>query len=173
MNCLLLAPTSVAASNVGGSTIHSALRIHQTEAGYQTLALYDRDFNNQLAEIETLIIDEISMVSASLFTFISNLFASIHNSTQAFWRHKCYSRGEYVFRSSVWHLFYPFFLNQPHRHQANTHFYQMLEEIRFGNISEETWNCLLQKANSYKPQRSLPSLITTTHIVSYKQTADQ
>ena len=49
----------------------------------------------------------------------------------------------------------------------------MLEEIRFRNISEETWNCLLQKANSYKPQRSLPSLITTIHIVSYKQTADQ
>ena len=131
--------------------MHSALQIHQTEAGYQTLALYDRDFNNQLAEIETLIIDEISMVSASLFTFISNLFASIHNSTQAFGGINVIIvgdlaqlppvRGEYVFRSSVWHLFYPFFLNQPHRHQANTHFYQMLEEIRFSNISDETWNC--------------------------------
>ena len=31
----------------------------------------------------------------------------------------------------------------------------------------------MQKTKSYKPQRSLPSLITTTHIVSYKQTADQ
>ncbi|CAG8490878.1 16859_t:CDS:2 [Acaulospora morrowiae] len=156
---------------------------YQTEAGYQTLAFYDKDFNNQLAEIETLIIDEVSMVSASLFTFISNLFASIHNSTQAFEGINVIVvgdlaqlppvRGEYVFHSSIWHLFYPFFLNQPHRHQANTHFYQMLEEIRFGNISEKTWNSLLQKANSYKPQHSLSSLITTTHIISYKQTADQ
>ena len=183
MNCLLLAPTGVAALNVSGSTIHSALRIHQTEAGYQTLAFHDKDFNNQLAKIETLIIDEISMVSASLFTFISNLFASIHNSTQVFGGINVIVvgdlaqlppvRGEYVFHSSIWHLFYPFFLNQPHRHQANSHFYQMLEEIRFGNISEETWNCLLQKANSYESQRSLLSLITTTHIVSYKQTANQ
>src|SRR6185312_9136955 len=70
MNCLLLAPTGVAALNVSGSTIHSALRIHQTEAGYQTLAFHDKDFNNQLAKIETLIIDGLS------FT-ISNLFASI------------------------------------------------------------------------------------------------
>ena len=31
----------------------------------------------------------------------------------------------------------------------------------------------MQKTKSYKPQRSLPSLITTTHIESYKQTADQ
>ena len=93
------------------------------------------------------------MVSASLFTFISNLFASIHNNTQAFGGINVIVvgdlvqllpvRGEYVFYSSVWHLFCPFFLNQPHRHQANTHFYQMLEEIRF----RETWNCLLQKTN--------------------------
>jgi len=32
---------------------------------------------------------------------------------------------------------------------------------------------LLQRANSYKPQHSLLSLITTTHIVYYKQMADQ
>jgi len=31
----------------------------------------------------------------------------------------------------------------------------------------------LQKTKSYKPQRSLLSLITTTHIEYYKQTADQ
>jgi len=31
-----------------------------------------------------LIIDEISMVSASLFTFLSNLFALLHNNAQAF-----------------------------------------------------------------------------------------
>jgi len=182
-NCLLLAPTGVAALNVGGSTIHSALRIHQTEAGYQTLAFYDKEFSNQLAKVDTLIIDEISMVSASLFTFVSNLFASLHNNALAFGGINVIVvgdlaqlppvHGQYVFHSSIWHLFYPFFLRQPQRHQTNSHFYQMLEEIRFGNISNETWNCLLQKTNDYKPQRSLPSLITTTHIVSYKQTADQ
>ena len=50
--------------------------------------------------------------------------------------------GEYQICLSFvcWHLFYPFFINQPQRYQANTHVYQMLEEIRFGNISDETWN---------------------------------
>jgi len=36
-------PTGVAALNVGGSTIHSALWIHQTEARYQTLSFYNKE----------------------------------------------------------------------------------------------------------------------------------
>ena len=40
-------------------TIHSALRIHQSEAGYQTLAFYDNAFKQQLAKINTLITDGI------------------------------------------------------------------------------------------------------------------
>jgi len=124
-------PTGVAALNVGGSTIHSALRIHQTEAGYQTLAFYDKEFSTQLAKIDTLIIDEISMVSASLFTFLSNLFASLHNNAQAFRGINVIVvgylaqlppvHGQYVFYSSIWHLF----LRQPKCDQANSHFYQM------------------------------------------------
>ena len=83
-NCLLLAPTGVTSLNIGGSTIHSALWIHQTESGYQTLAFYDKEFSNQLTKIDTLIIDEISMVSASLFNFISHFFVSLHNNNIAF-----------------------------------------------------------------------------------------
>jgi len=182
-NYLLLAPTGVAAQNVGGSTIHSALRIHQTEAGYQTLAFYDKDFKDLLAKIETIIIDEISMVSASLFTFISNLFALIHNNDQAFGGINIIIIGDLaqlppvcgqpVFYASIWHLFYPLFLKQPQYHQSNNKFYQMLEEIRMGNISDYTWQQLIDKCNSYKPRHSLHKLITTTHIVPYKETANQ
>ena len=49
----------------------------------------------------------------------------------------------------------------------------MLQEIRLGNISETTWDRPSQKAAAYKPCFSLESLVTTTHIVSYKQTAEQ
>ena len=59
-----MAPTGVAAQSIGGLTIHSALRITQSEAGFQSLALYDQDFRKQLLKIKVLIIDEISMVSA-------------------------------------------------------------------------------------------------------------
>src|SRR5947209_6123635 len=77
---LLTAPTGVAAQNVGGSTIHSALRLTHSASGYKSLAFYDLEFKKKLQNIKILIIDEISMVSAALFNFISNLFARIHNS---------------------------------------------------------------------------------------------
>ena len=123
------------------------------------------------------------MVSATLFTYISNLFASIHNNDLAFGGINIIVvgdlaqlppvRGESVFHSPIWRLFYPLFLTQPRRQQSDENFYQMLQEIRLGNISETTWDRLIQKAAAYKPCFSLESLVTTTHIVSYKQTAEQ
>ena len=120
------------------------------------------------------------MVSASLFTFISNLFASIHNNDQAFGGINIIIvgdlaqlppvRGQLVFYASIWHLFYPLFLKKPQRHQSDTKFYQILEEI---NISDYAWQQLVDKCNSYKPQHSLQKLVTTTHIVPYKETANQ
>ena len=70
---LLTAPTGVAAQNIGGSTIHSALRLMQSGSGYQSLAFYDLEFKKKLQAIQAiqiLIIDEISMVSVKIFHFI-------------------------------------------------------------------------------------------------------
>jgi len=179
---LLLAPTGVAAQNIGGFTIHSALRITQSESGFQTLAYYDSEFKNELLKIQTIIIDEISMVSASLFTFIANMFGRIHENDMAFGGINIIVVGDLaqlppvraspVFHSSVWHLFYPLFLRQPKRQHQDENFYQMLEEIRFGNISQNTWNKLLQKAASYKADMSLDNILTITHVVGHRQTAD-
>ena len=76
-NYLLLAPTGIAATNIRGKTIHSALRIHETQSGFQSLAFYDHDFFKYLKTIDTLIINEISMVSATFFSFISDMFSII------------------------------------------------------------------------------------------------
>jgi hypothetical protein len=40
---LLIAPTGVAAQNIGGSTIHSSLRILSTQTSFYTLAFHDND----------------------------------------------------------------------------------------------------------------------------------
>jgi chromosomal replication initiation ATPase DnaA len=81
---LLIAPTEVAAQNIGGSTIHSSLRILSTQTNFYTLAFHNNDFKDKLKIINTLIIEEVSMVSAELLEFISNMFATIHNNTLAF-----------------------------------------------------------------------------------------
>ena len=180
---LLTAPTGVAAQNIGGQTIHSALRLTQSGSGYQSLAFYDLEFKKKLQSIQILIIEEISMVSATLFNFISNLFARIHNSDIAFGGICVIAvgdlaqlppvRGDYVFYSSIWQLFYPLFLHKPQRHQEDEEFYQMLEEIRFGTISDATWSKLVEKATNYNNDQSPDSLLTTTHIVGYCETSKQ
>jgi len=172
---LLTAPTGVSAQTVGGFTLHSALRLSQSESGYHTLAFHDPDFKKYLQTIQTLIIEEVSMVSASLLDFLSNMFARIHNSDIAFGGINVILvgdlaqlppvRGEYVFYSSVWHLFYPLFLHEPQRQYDDQQFYQMLEEIRFGKISDSSWTKITEKAANYDANPTSDWLLTTTHII--------
>ena len=64
---LILAPTGVAAINIDGTTIHTALGIN---VGHKLYPLNDRQcgiLRNKLSEIKFIIIDEISMVSSVLF----------------------------------------------------------------------------------------------------------
>jgi len=180
---LLTAPTGVAAQNIGGQTIHSALRLTQSGSGYQSLAFYDLEFKKKLQSIQILIIEEISMVSAALFNFISNLFARIHNSDIAFGG-ICVIvvgdlaqlppvKGEFVFYSSIWQLFYPLFLYKSQRHQDDEELYQMLEEIRFNTISDTTWAKLVERSTNYDNEQSLDLLLTTTFIVAYCEISKQ
>ena len=64
---LLLAPTGVAAINIDGTAIHTALGI---TVGSKLYPFNDRQrgiLQNKLAEVKFIIIDEISMVSSVLF----------------------------------------------------------------------------------------------------------
>jgi len=81
---LLMAPTGVAAENVGGETIHSKLKITGNIYNLQTLSLYDEHSKSELKKMEYIIIDEISMVSSQLLTFISKIFCKLHNNLYEF-----------------------------------------------------------------------------------------
>ena len=61
----VVAPTGVAALNVGGQTIHSFLRLPVGLIGNSRL-YQDRDLRRLLMALDVLIIDEISMVSADV-----------------------------------------------------------------------------------------------------------
>lgn len=67
-NCVFLAPTGIAAVNIGGSTIHSFLRL---APGLMTEDLIESIGNKKQRElirsVEVVIIDEISMVRSDLF----------------------------------------------------------------------------------------------------------
>jgi ATP-dependent DNA helicase PIF1 len=105
------------------------------------------------------------------------MFATIHNNTLAFGGINVIVVGDLVqlppvtgspiFKSSIWKLFYPLFLRQPHRQQNQLEFYEMLQNIRLGNITEEMWNKLQRKHESFNPNRPIDLLLNTTNIVGY------
>jgi len=47
-------------------------------------------------------------------------------------------KGDAVFYSSIWQLFYPLILHKSYRQCDDEQFFQMLEEIKFGKISNAT-----------------------------------
>ena len=87
----------------------------------------------QLCDILTL----NTMVWAALLNFVSQLFANIYNNDIAFGGINMIVAGDLaqlppvggtqVFHSTIWYLFYP-----------DNLFYQILEEIRLGNISQSS-----------------------------------
>ena len=92
------------------------------------------------------------MVLAELMNFISNLFSRIHGNALPFGGVNVIVVGDLaqlppvtghpVFRSAIWPLFYLLFLRTPQRQHNDTEFFHILEEVRMGNISLETWDTL-------------------------------
>ena len=86
---LKLAPTGIAAINIEGRTIHSALSIVSTDNSYRSTHFTTSIFNTQekqetLREISVLLIDEISMVSAEMLSYISSVFGRLHGNGRPF-----------------------------------------------------------------------------------------
>ena len=80
---MVVAPTGIAALNIGGTTINSAFRI-----GFETIPLItkskDPRFAKLLRNLELLIIDEVSMVRAPMLDAISQSLQIHRNSEEPF-----------------------------------------------------------------------------------------
>ena len=72
-NAIVVAPTGIAALNVDGYTIHRLFSFHKdtTVEFVQSSDYFPRRFAQALKEIDTLIIDEASMVRADMFDCIA------------------------------------------------------------------------------------------------------
>ncbi len=123
------------------------------------------------------------MISGELLDFISDIFANFHNNAIPFGNINVILirnlaqlpsiTGQPVFRAVAWPLFYPLFLKTPQRQHNDPMFYQILQEVRLGNISIETWNILQQHHSEFLNQPLIDILLNTTHIVGFKQIAQQ
>jgi len=49
----------------------------------------------------------------------------------------------------------------------------MLQEVRMGNISSDTWQLLQQRHSEFTTQPTVDTLLNTTHIVGFRKNAQQ
>ena len=162
---MIVAPTGVAALNIGGNTINSAFRI-----GFDTIPEItkskDPRFGKLLKNLELLIIDEISMVRAPMLDAISQSLQIHRNSTEPFGgvnvlacgdlfqlppvvqgheENTIYSKYDSVYffdALSFKEIDNPIFfeLTKSFRQEEDDIFYELLNNVRLGINLEETIN---------------------------------
>jgi hypothetical protein len=181
---LKMAPTGIAAINIGGQTIHSALGITSQDGGNKSTSFVtsmhrSAEKMEELRKVEVIFIDELSMVSSELLNFVSVQFQRLHNdSARPFGDLIIVAFGDLlqlppvnglpVYRSYLWNQFFPLVLTVCRRQGEDLEFIKMLNEVRIGKISDESW-ALLERL--YHEFTLSERMWQSTFIVSRRQTA--
>ena len=190
---IVVAPTGIAALNIGGATINSAFRI-----GFDTFPVIkesnDPRFKKLLKNLELLIIDEISMVRAPMLDAISETLKLHRDSSEPFGgvhvlacgdlfqlppvvkdqeEETIYEKYESIyffsansFKEIVSPSFYE--LTYSFRQSDDNNFYDLLNNIRLGNDLENTINKI--NASCFNPSNYEESALIVT---SRRYRADQ
>ena len=158
---LVVAPTGIAALNVGGVTIHSAFGYDNLELGNELEFIKLRNVKKDvLRNIDVLIIDEISMVRVDILDRIDLILQKLNNNTSLFGGKQVFVFGDlfqlppiasgdeykylqdrygsiYFFNSDAYRngSFQYIELFENHRQNSDLAFFNILNNIREGNIT--------------------------------------
>jgi ATP-dependent DNA helicase PIF1 len=168
----LTAMTGCAAILIKGQTLHSFLGIglgnETIEKIYEKLK--DKKKFNELKNLDTLIIDEISMMNDKFFEKISKLLSKIKNNNKPFGNIRLIligdfyqlppTDGEYCFKSKLWNMvnMTTVELNEPMRQKDDIVFQKLLNNIRKGKITKANYN-ELKKLNDTDFSTIIPTKI--------------
>lgn len=146
---VVCAPTGTAANNINGETLHSLIKIPVHKfVHYSSVSPYClKQLRKKIQNVHTIILDEVSMVSSSMLTFISRRLSEISDNNLPFGGYNVITvgdffqlrpvKGNFAFENILlWRLFEPFFLTKNMRQNANATFFNLLNRVRFGLPSE-------------------------------------
>ena len=173
INFGLTALTGCAAALISGQTIHSYLYLgisRNVKEIYTNLIKFTPKYNS-LKSLETLIIDEVSMMDEELFEVINELLMKIKNNDRPFGGIQLILvgdfyqlppiTGDYCFMSKIWNLlhFNKIILTELIRQKDDNVLQKLLEEIRQNKPSENTLSILteLTKKPNYKEGDIMPT----------------
>lgn len=177
----ITATTGIAASHVGGVTIHSfsGLGIRESISEYEAdEILGDKKKRERLENIEVLIIDEISMAQAGLIDALNILLKQAKKSSKPFGGTQIVFCGDffqlppigkrgsnalYAFQSDAWKEANPVicYLGEQHR-QEDGELYSVLKAIRDQTLEEDGAEPILSRLNA---ELEKPHTMLYTHNV--------
>ena len=148
---LLLAPTGLAAKNIEGRTIHSALKLPvQHGAQPKFYPLTDRPrrvLQSELSQKSLLIIDEISMVSAETLEHVHRRLTEVKDESKYFGGISIILsgdffqlppiRGQLAFTADLFGLFDHLWLKENVRQLEDKTWCKCLNRIRLGTVNTE------------------------------------
>ena len=152
------ATTGSAAFLIGGRTIHSYLGLGFAKDSSKNIFEYNRrnrpHIVKKLRGLETLIIDEISMLDTELFNKISEYLSLVRNNLKPFGGIQLVLTGDfcqlepvagdYCFKSEIWKKLDLdiIYLNKMIRQDGDLKFQKMLMKLRYGICSDKTFERL-------------------------------
>lgn len=186
----VVAPTGVAALNVGGQTIHSFFKLPPQFITKETLKLTAKTAL-LLRNLDTIVIDEISMVRADLMDGINYLLQMARSNDLPFGGvqivmfgdlyqlppivqdpqlHKYFADhhgGHYFFHAHAWQNtpLEIYELSEIFR-QKDDKFKDILNAIRIGKVTEEALASLNQRVIYDLPEEGIINIVTTNHLVN-------
>lgn len=171
INVGVTASTGIAATHMNGKTIHSWAHIGIKErlTNSDLAHIFNRrEFRNSIAEAKVLIIDEVSMLHHYRLDMVDAVLQKMHGNNKPFGGIQVVLCGdlfqlppisrsgdsEYVTESNVWQNMdiKICYLSEQYRHEDEK-LSQLLNEMRSGEVSEEsTENLLKQKSSEFSNQ---------------------
>lgn len=173
----IVAPTGIAASHIGGKTIHSFFSIgikEYIDDGYINWLTRQRFLNGRLKDLKVLIIDEISMVSPELFSSMDRILRAFKKTDEPFGGVQVILSGDFfqlppiskerkeikfVWQTELWQSMglRVCYLEEKFR-QDDGVLINILEEIRSGEVSEDSMNVFRSRykkklANDFNPTK--------------------
>lgn len=169
------ASTGIAASHLDGVTIHSwsGIGISRGLTKKQAEIIANKGYVwRRIKPVETLIIDEVSMLDAVLLDDISKILKEVHNSSLSFGGIQVIFVGDFfqlppvarhneqppkfAFQAESWMKSDPkiCYLTEQHR-QSDTEFLDILSSMRKGNVTEQQKERLLSCQMNEKPETQL------------------
>ena len=187
---VVVAPTGVAALNVGGQTIHSLFKIPPSTIDLENLHVDSRTAA-LLKKLDTVVIDEVSMVRADLMDAIDAILQIARDSDAPFGGVQMVMFGDlyqlppvindaamqahfeeenggfYFFNSRAWKdTFLDIYELTTIFRQKDENFKIILNAIRTGELNEEILAELNQRAGIQVPNEGIIMLATTNRVVN-------